>query len=395
MRLKIDLKDYTGKCINCSFCEAVCPTYQAFDYISSYGARGRIFLAREIVNKKIGIQNVRDFYYSCLNCNVCESVCPAGISAGKASLMVKNIMKNEGIKDYIVDALVKNILKEKSPTGKMVGPSWYDISMKNNSPILFYTGGMYYLMAQAKILSDLIKKNKMKDLAEKILEKNENIIKLFSNFEDKKMKMKMDSIIFKIYNIIKTEYKDVSYLGYLEPYSGALLYEFGYHEELIEYGKYLRDFFNSLNVRNIIVSDPHTYEVLKIVYPEIVDNFNFEIEYYLDIIRLKIKKTNKSYAYHEPCHFTAHLKVDTPLNILNSIGEVKLPVRNGKNTYCCGGPIEMLFPSNSDYISSNRYNQLKELDADEIVTACPVCYANLGKHGDIKDISEILYDLYF
>ncbi len=392
MNLIDTLREYTGKCINCSFCEAVCPTFQAFEYSSSYGARGRIFLAREIsVNKNI-INNVRDFFYSCLNCNVCESVCPAGISAGKASLMVKRIISSENEMDYIVNALVKMIMENRSPVGKMDGPSWYDISMKNGSDILFYSGGIYSLMAHAKMLSNIIRNRKMKEIAERILKKNPDIIFLFSNFEDKGLMKRMDTILYKIFYIIKTVYKDVNYLGYMEPYSGALLYEFGYYDEMIEYGNFLRDFFNSLKIKKIITSDPHTHEMMKKIYPENIQGFNFESEFYLDSFRADLKNNGRKYAYHEPCHFSTHLRVDSPLNILKSIGDVSLPARNGRTTYCCGGPIEMLFPSKSERISEIRYGQLRDLETDEIVTSCPVCLSNLEKYGKIRDISEIIFE---
>jgi len=46
-----DLAKITDKCINCGFCEAVCPTLDAFSYDSAEGARGRIIIAKDIQNR--------------------------------------------------------------------------------------------------------------------------------------------------------------------------------------------------------------------------------------------------------------------------------------------------------------------------------------------------------
>lgn len=57
---------------------------------------------------------------------------------------------------------------------------------------------------------------------------------------------------------------------------------------------------------------------------------------------------------------------------------------------CCGGPDELLFGEISWKVSVERFNQLRATGAERIITACPICFANLRKDGTVVDISQFL-----
>ncbi|MEM0485781.1 MAG: (Fe-S)-binding protein, partial [Thermoplasmata archaeon] len=145
-------------------------------------------------------------------------------------------------------------------------------------------------------------------------------------------------------------------------------------------------------IKKIITIDPHTHEVMKILYPKYIENFNFEVYHYLELLHLDLKNNGEKIVYHQPCHFTMHEDFDIPLKFISKMGNVILPDRNGKNNFCCGGPAELLYPNMANSVSLKRFQQLKEKNGDRIVTACPICFVNLAKDSSVYDIAELLYE---
>ena len=146
--------------------------------------------------------------------------------------------------------------------------------------------------------------------------------------------------------------------------------------------------------KRIITVDPHTYDLLKNVYPEFVSNFDFEVVHYIDLIKdLDFEKSGEKVTFHEPCHFVLRdSPYNSPMDILRESSEVVLPARSGRKTRCCGGPDELLFPELSEKISEQRYNELRETGASRVVTACPICFTNLAKDEKAIEISDFLVE---
>jgi len=83
--------------------------------------------------------------------------------------------------------------------------------------------------------------------------------------------------------------------------------------------------------------------------------------------------------YHDPCYLARYGgKVDEPRALLARFGaDVKEPVRNRGNPYCCGAGGGLLFADKEEEpgsrISDVRFQQLRETGAATVVTACPFC----------------------
>jgi Fe-S oxidoreductase len=83
--------------------------------------------------------------------------------------------------------------------------------------------------------------------------------------------------------------------------------------------------------------------------------------------------------YHDPCYLGRYGgKVDEPRALLTRFGgEVREPVRNRDNPYCCGAGGGLLFADKEEEpgsrISDVRFQQLQQTGAGTIVTACPFC----------------------
>ncbi|MBI2219807.1 MAG: (Fe-S)-binding protein [Acidobacteria bacterium] len=83
--------------------------------------------------------------------------------------------------------------------------------------------------------------------------------------------------------------------------------------------------------------------------------------------------------YHDPCYLARYGgKVDEPRSLLARFGaDVREPVRNRENPYCCGAGGGLLFADKEEEpgarISDVRFKQLQETGAGTVVTACPFC----------------------
>jgi Fe-S oxidoreductase len=124
--------------------------------------------------------------------------------------------------------------------------------------------------------------------------------------------------------------------------------KFGYTVEIVHSSVFVEDL-----TRDLVVSDtPHTRGV---------------------------RHPSDTVAYHDPCYLARYGgKVDEPRDLLTRFGaEVKEPVRNRENPYCCGAGGGLLFADKEEEpgsrISDVRFKQLQDTGATTVVTACPFC----------------------
>jgi Fe-S oxidoreductase len=83
--------------------------------------------------------------------------------------------------------------------------------------------------------------------------------------------------------------------------------------------------------------------------------------------------------FHDPCYLGRYAgKSDEPRQLLSMFGdEIREPVRNGDNPFCCGAGGGLLFADKEEEpgsrISDVRFKQLQDTGAGTVVTACPFC----------------------
>lgn len=387
--MRESLDNYISRCINCGFCEAVCPTLDAADFQAYYGARGRVNLAKEFLNSSLSEDSVINSFNSCLHCNACLAVCPAGISAGEISEQMKFLAKR---KDPLAIFIARNIIKYGDPLNIGKRATFWSRGLKFNdsSEYLLYTARMYQLMPYNSAVSILRKK-----FGNGILKVFSNIMReigfsgaLLAPFVERKKIEEFNSILINIYKLITDSGVEVRYLGEDEPYSGAMLLELGFKEEFNEYANWLVNFFKSKGVKKIITIDPHTYTLLKFQIKEYVD-FPFEVIFYLDLVKKEVK-FNGSITIHQACHLERYGEKYRKYNEILSGTRIIYPYHFNEKTLCCGGPDEVLFPDMTDKIADRRYQELKSTNADYILTMCPICYVNLKKDDKVIDISQFI-----
>lgn len=205
-----------------------------------------------------------------------------------------------------------------------------------------------------------------------------------------------------IRNIAKLLLKFGVKFGYLyedDMYSGVLLYDLGLNDTFIKHARKVYDQFKKYGVKSIITIDPHTTNILRKVYPKYIENFDLNVKNYIEILAEKefnnVKNINKNVVIHDSCIYARNENIiKQPRTLLSKIGATVLePSRNKTLTFCCGGPIEMLFPELSHKVAETRMKELQAINKN-IVVACPICYANLSrvaqKDVEIEDLSHYL-----
>jgi Fe-S oxidoreductase len=92
-----------------------------------------------------------------------------------------------------------------------------------------------------------------------------------------------------------------------------------------------------------------------------------------------VRHPSDTVTFHDPCYLGRYGgKVDEPRDLLTRFGaDVKEPVRNRENPYCCGAGGGLLFADKEEEpgsrISDVRFKQLQDTGANTVVTACPFC----------------------
>lgn len=194
--------------------------------------------------------------------------------------------------------------------------------------------------------------------------------------------------------------------GYLyrdDLYSGALAYDMGADEVVAEHARRVQSIFVRHGVKKVITVDPHTTNMLRSVYPKLVDGYDVQVSSYLEVLAradLTVRQPQRAeLTLHDSCVFARYENVvDQPRALLAKAGvTIREPASTGVLTWCCGGPVESLYPEAAQANAKRRVAELRQA-APAGVTMCPLCLVNLGKAaGDtmrFTDISEYLRRAY-
>lgn len=396
------LQEEAGRCINCGFCEAVCPTFPSSGYNASRGARGRVQLGREMLERMGRGENLAplgDSFYSCLDCYACLQVCPAGVNAGRVSHIAREILvqQDAGVPP-LARLMERCIMRYRSilPLGKRAAAWAKGLNIPRTGDTLLYTGQMYQLMSYSSALTGFLQR-RGKLVRSAIVGGSLRlppIMRLAVLLNDSELEQEMSACLRNIAALLKGAGVRFAYLHEEEPYPGTLMFDFGFESSARRYASFVTDLFRRRGIRRIITVDPHTQDLLRNAYPRLVGGFDFEVVHYTELLGdVRFSRSGRSVAFHEPCHLTRRFdSMSAPLELAGRVARVRLPTDHGKRTHCCGGPDELLYPSISRGVSANRTSQLEQAGGEFTVTACPVCILNLRGRGIVKDLSELLLE---
>lgn len=186
--------------------------------------------------------------------------------------------------------------------------------------------------------------------------------------------------------------------GYLyedDLYSGALAHDLGADEAVAEHARKVYAVLKKRGVKTLITIDPHTTNMMRSVYPKLIPGYDIRVKTYLEILTEKGPEIGGGAAagrgtapqtrlsgeavIHDSCVFARYEGiVDEPRALLAAAGmTIKEPEKTGRMTWCCGGPVESLYPAKARANAERRVEQLAAVSS-EVVTMCPMCFINLS-----------------
>ncbi|MGC8696815.1 MAG: heterodisulfide reductase-related iron-sulfur binding cluster, partial [Conexivisphaera sp.] len=180
-----------------------------------------------------------------------------------------------------------------------------DIPGSGNPQLL--TGHMYQLMPYVIGLSKLRRRagSSSMRVGARIASVHPGLFSLSRAFVDRSLRARYDGYLRKIALLLSAAGIRFSY-DPREPYPGTLLYELGYDDEFAAYAGRFAAYLRSRQVSKVITVDPHTWELLRDIYPRYVEGFEdkFEVLHYSELLGgLSLRTLPRTVAYHEPCHF--------------------------------------------------------------------------------------------
>jgi len=208
-----------------------------------------------------------------------------------------------------------------------------------------------------------------------------------------------DRILRDVAVLLRDAGVDFGYLYEDDLYSGALAHDLGLDEIVAGHARRVAAALRRNGVENVITVDPHTTNMLREVYPRVVEGFDIGVRSYLEVLaelRPAVRTTLAGeLAIHDSCVYARYENVvEEPRALLARAGlSIREPEHSGRRTWCCGGPVEALYPEKAVANAGVRVAELRRA-APAGVTMCPLCLVNLRRAaGDSMPFTDISHHL--
>lgn len=300
-----------------------------------------------------------------------------------------------------------NIIKHGNPLalkGSEVAAWAKDMNLPKTGDLLFYTGGEYQLLPY---IDSLLKTMKVMDQGSKAFSMMIGARNLFDKVGISAEKIyasvlsrdkdRYQSVCTKAARILQSLGYDLCYSGDEELYSGALLYELGFLEDLKEYAPRVQHVLQQSGAKTLVCLSPHAAEVLKFVYPQMGINIDIEVKTFVELVweqrhKLQPVPNAPKVVIHDSCRLARELHITEELrDIMTAVGvEFVEPQQKGEWTTCCGGPSKIVFPDLSHTMGERRVKELQATGAELMLTSCPYCLSALEGALEKKDKDQAI-----
>jgi len=378
------VKDWGVRCAQCGVCKAfynlylpACPPGQKFCF-DGYFASGRMMIGRGLQEGALSLddEDVLERIYTCTVCRACHENC-GGLPKEHIVEVIEAIRQmavSEGCllpaHEVMVESLRKNdnvLDKPKEERG-----AWAEgLKLKNiateKADVVYRAGCML-------------------------------------SFDPEIWGAARDAIA-----LLQQAGVDVGIEGKEENCCGGRAYEIGQLAEFTKYAEHNIEAYNGAGVSKVIVSCSDGLSHLRLLYPKVNIEMNFEVLHMVEYLDQLIKegtikftkKVPMKVTYHDPCHLGRYADIyDPPRDILSSIPGLELieMERSRQYSWCCGagGGVKQAYPDLSLWAANERIKEAKDTGATALVTSCPWCERNFkdaikeyGENIEVYDIAEI------
>lgn len=303
-----------------------------------------------------------------------------------------------------------NLRKRKSalPLGRRARTAWArGLDIPHGGETVLYTGQMWQMVPAINAMSHQLGKHENSRSAwlfgfARSMNRLVNLTPLLARTRPADRRA-YNERLRNIARLLRASGVEFGYLYEKELYTGALAHDEGLDAAFVRHAALVQRTLKENGVRRVITVDPHTTNMLRSVYPKLLPGFDVAVQSYLEVLGERrpkaLQQLGQSATIHDSCVYARYEGVlEQPRRLLAEGGVTLVePELSGKLTFCCGGPLETLFPGKSAEIAQRRVAQLSACSPN-VVTACPLCLANLKRVAPddvkIRDISEYLVDAY-
>jgi Fe-S oxidoreductase len=331
------------KCTRCGRCRALCPINEEFGWEST-GARGRMLLARALAEGERPSEGMKRSFYTCLTCSMCSSTCPSGAKPDEVVEAARREMIKERFSPPYYDNIRENVVRHGNSLGD-AGPrnAWVpeELRQDGRADIIYWSGCLTSYRQQKAALAGL---------------------KVLSRFGARVLED--------------------------ERCCGSPLLRLGGESVALEHN---REQIGKSGARTLVTGCAGCFKTLS----ECLDIEVLHVTQFIarHIDELPLEKLPYTVTYHDPCHLGRCMGVyEEPREIIERICGFKEMASARKDARCCGGGggVRRGYADIARRIAKKRLSEAPD-DVDYIVTACPMCHANLeDAGGKVLDISELV-----
>ena len=315
--------------------------------------------------KEIGRQEMEEFVknlYECSTCGQCQVVCPANIDTINLWEDIRRLIVASGYGPLDSQkVLVKSVKAYDNPwqQPRAARTKWVRRAQKDNEILappreIKKTGGKVLLFLGCTAVYDV----------------------------------NVKQIAVSTINILETLGIDYGCLGGEERCCGSVLMRMGDKEfERIASDNIKQ--INSLNIQTLVSSCSGCFKTIKEDYPK-VGKLNFEVLHTVEFLRRQVEEghlffqtpVEKRVTFHDPCHLGRASGVfEDPRVLMRAIPGLELieMPRSREYSRCCGagGGLKAGFPDIQNKMAQRRVQEAEASGAEELISACPFCYAGL------------------
>ncbi|HSP86616.1 MAG TPA: (Fe-S)-binding protein [Ignavibacteriaceae bacterium] len=389
--------DILSQCIHCGMCLATCPTYD-LTKLERSSPRGRIKMIKSVARGEMEISEIfADEMNFCLDCQACETVCPAGVKYGSMVEAARVEIDNSGHGSFLKKSLKKFALK-------------YIVSSKRNLKIAARL--LYYY--QNSFLSNIVNSLcRLKILPFRIIELQKLSPKVSKEFSDSNINeiteanseqkyitafhygclmnvmfadINSDTVqlLSKTGNKVITP-KNQQCCGSLHAHNGD--FETAKKlakENLRVFSKYNYDYLvsNSAGCGAFMKEYHHLFEddlELKGIAKDFSERVIDLSEFYSDILPFEFKTSDENFTYHDACHLVHSQKIFAqPRKILLSVSSKEYKDLE-ESSWCCGsaGIYNIIRFEDSMKFLERKINNIKKSGAEKVITSNPGCISQI------------------
>jgi len=396
--LKQHLSDIYNKCLHCGLCLPTCPTYN-LNYREESSPRGRLQLIHSVQNNNLKLSDIFvDEMNFCLDCQACETACPAGVRYGELLEEARNQIAEEHREPFGLRFLKKIFLKD-------ILPSSSRTKLAAKLLRLYQKSGLEAAVDQSEILRLFSERlHGMHQLLPTINDQffDEEVAEVLS--PDEEIRGRVGFLSGCIMNVafVNLHHDVIAVLlanGYevVIPKAQVCCGSLHAHNGEIEMAKKLAkiniDVFSRFRFDALVVDSAGCSAFMKeygkvlqndLEYSERAKSFSLKVkditEFLIEVgLKKKSNPVRKKVTYHDACHLVHTQKISQqPRRLIETIPGIEL-IELPEATWCCGsaGIYNVVRHADSMKILERKMTNIQKTGADIVMASNPGCHFQL------------------